>query len=414
MDTSAETEKSDLSFSAWELIPDHIWENILSYLPISSILRMKAVCKTWKSIIQSGPFISAYKKVPHEDNLYFVLFADFTHQDIAAAYYPAEDKWVLIPLSHIWSLCPGTCCKLRHTLVSDGGLVLAEDRKGSMVVFNLFTKTYRTLPSMLPSIWPYVVAIIEEESSYQIIAVSTVDRVYSQVYDSKTGLWEAKGEFEGRFAMLGNAVYLDGFLFCLSHGPDNLLAFDLKHGTWSLVEATMPSVACSHILVHCGKLVLVGGIEEVGVMKRIGIWEFDRDGKQWCGICFMPDHLFDKLSHGILHHFETIDRRGKIWFRKTGSLLVLMYDMSEKRWWWLPPCPLGSCSSNKQNWSCVGGGKFSLTVLPSGVFDGFEWLLTAVWPHVAAERVGFWDELVLARGSFAGGGGSCGEEESSE
>ncbi|KAL6007707.1 hypothetical protein ACLOJK_033208 [Asimina triloba] len=342
-------EKSSHGFCARELIPDHIWENILSYLPISSLLQMKAVCKMWKSIIQSRPFINAYKKVAHPDDLYFVLFADFTQQYIAAAYYPADDKWIRIPLAHIWSSCPSTCCQLRRTLVSDGSLVLAEDRKGSIVVLNLFTKHFQTLPPMMSLVWPYVIAMIEEDSSYKVIAVSTADKVYSQVYDSATGSWEAKGEFDGRFAMLGNAVHLDGCLFCISHGPDNILSFDLKNGTWSLVEGRMPSIVCPHILVHRGTLVLVGGVEVVGVLKRIGIWEFDRDGKQWHSVCFMPDHLFSALSHGNLNHFETVDRRGKICFRKTGSSLVLMYDMVEERWWWLPPSPLGSPPS-KQSW----------------------------------------------------------------
>ncbi|XP_077248789.1 F-box/kelch-repeat protein At5g15710-like [Tasmannia lanceolata] len=344
-----ESESSDSIF-ACELLPNHIWENILSWLPISTLVRMKIVCKTWNSIIQSKPFLKAYTSVSHRD-LYFVLFADFIHRSIAAAYNPMENKWVLISLSHISSSCPSTCCKLRRALISDGGLVLAEDRKGSIVVSNLFTKSYRIIPPMMPLLWPYAIAMIEgnSNSSYKIVAVSTADRVYSQVYDSETNCWEAKGELDGRFAMLGKAVYLDGFLFCLSHGPDNLLAFDLTNGTWSIVEVTMPSLVSSHILVHHKRLILVGGVEELGVMKRIGIWELNSSKKRWDQICLMPDHLFCKFSHGNLNHFITVDRQGKLCFCKSTSSLVLMYDMSENRWWWLPPCPLGS-SLNKNSW----------------------------------------------------------------
>lgn len=100
-----------------------------------------------------------------------------------------------------------------------------------MVVLNLFTRTFRSLPPMLPLISHYTIAMVELNSSYKIVAVSVTDKVYSYVYDSITNVWEAKGEFDGRFAMLGNATHFDGFLYCLSHGPDDLLVFDLNYGT---------------------------------------------------------------------------------------------------------------------------------------------------------------------------------------
>ncbi|XP_010256544.1 PREDICTED: F-box/kelch-repeat protein At5g15710-like [Nelumbo nucifera] len=327
---------------AWHVLPFHIWETILLFLPISNLLRMKSVCKAWRSLIESQPFIAAYRLVSHND-LYFVLFADFVNRNVAAAYNPTEDKWVLISLSHISSSCPSTCCKLRRALISDGSLVVAEDRKGSIVVSNIFTRAYRVLPPMLPSIWPYALAVIEGNSSYQVVSVSTADRVFSQVYDSRTERWEEKGEFDGRFAMLGNAAYLDGFLFCLTHSPDKLLAFELERGRWNLVDVVMPPLVCSYIFVHQGALTLVGGVEELGVLKKIGFWELDRLAKQWHPICFMPDHLFYKFGNGNLNHFTTVDRCGKICFCRSMSSLVLMYDLSENRWWWLPPCPLGSC-----------------------------------------------------------------------
>lgn len=341
--------ESVMGYGVSELLPHHIWEDIFSWLPILSLLRITVVCKMWNSIIHSQSFLAAYRKVSHRDDVYFFLFADFCNRYVSATYNPTEDKWVLISLSHFSSSCPSTCCKLRRTLVSDGSLVLAEDRKGSIIVANLFTRTYRSVPPMMPLIWPYPIAMIQLNSTFKIVAVSTADRVYSQVYDSEIDAWEAKGELDARFAMLGNATYLDGLLYCLTHGPDNLLVFNLKHGTWSIVDVVMPSVVCSHILVHNGNLILVGGVEEVGVMKKIGIWELDLVQRQWHNICYMPDHLFSKFSQGNLNHFFTVDGQGKLCFCKSMSTLALMYDISLKRWWWLPPCPLGNHLS-KQCW----------------------------------------------------------------
>ncbi|KAG9444130.1 hypothetical protein H6P81_015470 [Aristolochia fimbriata] len=284
---------------------------------------------------------ASIEQVPHTD-LYFVLFADFVRHHIAAAYNPIEDNWILLPLSLGSSSHPTTCCKIQCALISDGALVLAGHGNGSMVVANLFTKNYKSIPPMIPSmtVQPYALAIIDLHSSFKVIAVSNADRVYSQMYDSETNCWKITGIYRGRFALFGSSVYLDGFLFCLTHGPEKLLSYELSSGLWGLVNVAIPNLACSQLLLHQKALVLVGGIEEVGVMKRIGIWELN-DEKHWRLICFMPDHLFSKLGHGNFTHFHVVDRQGKICFCRRGSALVLMYDLSQKVWWWLPPCPLG-------------------------------------------------------------------------
>ncbi|ERN08534.1 hypothetical protein AMTRI_Chr11g98230 [Amborella trichopoda] len=326
-------------------LPDHIWENILSGLPISSLLKMKSVCKSWRTIINSNTFLTVYKKLPPQD-LYFFLFADYIHKSIAAAYNPTDNKWVLIPLSHISSSCPSTCCKLRRPIVSHGGLILAEDRKGSLVLFNPFTKTCRTLPPMMPMKWPYVVAMMGSyDSSFKILAISTTDKISSQVYDYGRNLWEMSGEFDGRFAMIGSAACLNGFLFCLSHGPDYLLAYDIRMGTWDLVNgnASIPHVSCSYISEYQGSLILVGGVEEHGAMKSIDIFEFDMRERIWRLICRMPHHLFIGFGLGKLSHFVTVAHSGRICFYKNSTSSIMMYDMPANRWSLLPPCPLDSC-----------------------------------------------------------------------
>lgn len=327
-------------------IPCHLWENILARLPISNLFRMLSVCKAWNSMVQSDSFLMAYKRVPPQD-LFFILFAEYCNRNVVAAYNPIDDKWVIIPISYMQSSCrcSVTCSSLRRAIVSGGGLLVGENRKGFLVVFNLFTKTHKTLPPMIPMDSPYVVAMVvypERDSEYQILVVSTGDGITSQVYDSRSNSWKVCGNFDGRFALVGNAAHLDGFLFCLTHGPDHLLAFDVDAGTWDLVEVTMPPVVCAHILEHEGSLILVGGTEELGVLKKISIWELDESVKQWQKVCSMPDHLFSKFSHGNLNYFLTVGLWGKICFYRNYSSVIFMYDLLEKRWWGLPPCPLDS------------------------------------------------------------------------
>jgi hypothetical protein len=54
-------------------------------------------------------------------------------------------------------------------------------------------------------------------------------------------------------------------LFCLTHGPDHLLAFDVDTGTWELVEVTMLLIVCPHE----GSLIIVEDIKELGALKKI-------------------------------------------------------------------------------------------------------------------------------------------------
>nr|XP_019703790.1 F-box/kelch-repeat protein At5g15710 isoform X1 [Elaeis guineensis] len=186
--------------------------------------------------------------------------------------------------------------------------------------------------------YPYVLALIDEFPSahYKIVAVSSSDPIYSQVFDSRSGRWELKGQFPGKFSYLGNAVFLDGLLFVLSHEPDHLLTFDPIGGDWNLVDVAMPRVVCSHILDYEDRLFLVGGVEVLECIAGVGIWELDLPKKEWRSICFMPDEFFRVFRHGRLtqFRFSTVARRGIVCFFNNLYTTVLMFDLPARRWWW--------------------------------------------------------------------------------
>jgi hypothetical protein len=113
-------------------------------------------------------------------------------------------------------------------------------------------------------------------------------------------------------------LILNDFLFCLTHGPDHLLAFDDDAGTWELIEVTMLPIVCPHILEHEGSLIIV----ELGVLKKISTWELDESVKQWQKVCSMPDHLFSKFSHGSLNYSFTVDLWGKFCLYRNYSSMI--------------------------------------------------------------------------------------------
>ncbi|XP_038976079.1 F-box/kelch-repeat protein At5g43190-like [Phoenix dactylifera] len=330
MEQSSGSDHHPAPFFPWDLLPFALQESILSLLPVSTLALCQSVSRSWRSTIRSPTFLSSLRpRRRHADDLYLILFTDNFSR--AAAYRPSGDRWLTLALPP----------SLFSPLASAGGLVVAEDDCGRLAVYDLFSgASLALLPNMASVLQPYALALIDEFPwpHYTIVAVSTGDRVYSQVFDSRSGRWELKGQFPGRFAVLGNAVLLDGLLLVLSQGPDHLLTFDPIGGEWNLIDVAMPPVVCSHIFDFENCLFLVGGVEEVGCMARVGIWELDWPKKEWRLICFMPDGFFRKFGGRRLDHFETVARRGIVCFYNTLDATVLMFDLPARRWWWPPPC----------------------------------------------------------------------------
>ncbi|XP_073106864.1 F-box/kelch-repeat protein At5g43190-like isoform X2 [Elaeis guineensis] len=327
LEQSSNSDEDPAPFFPWDLLPFDLQGSILSLLPVSTLARCQSVSRSWRSTIRSPAFLSSFRRNP--DDLYLIPFTDNVSP---AAYHPSRDRWLTLglPPSFVFAIA------------SDGGLLLALDDHSRLAVFDLFSgATLARLPDMASVLQPYVVALIDEFPSahYKIVAVSTGDRVYSQVFDSRSGRWEIKGQFPGQFAVLGNAVFLDGLLFVLSEGPDHLLTFDPVGGDWNLVDMAMPPVVCSHILDSEDRLFLVGGVEDVGCIARVGIWELDLPKKEWRLICFMPDGFFRIFGGRRLEHFWTVARMGIVCFYNTRDTTVLMFDLPARRWWWPLPCP---------------------------------------------------------------------------
>ncbi|XP_064992491.1 F-box/kelch-repeat protein At5g15710 [Musa acuminata AAA Group] len=342
----------------WDRLPHDLQRSILLRLPISTLLLCKSLSRSFLDTIRSPTFLDAYsslrrgRRFRHRDDLFLLLFADCSRHGLAAAYLPSRACWLPLPLPPL----------LNHIHASDGSLVVAATGKnsGEDVVCDLFSRTVIPILPRMPH--SYILALIADEASsdFRIVAVGSqkpvgnaLNAVYvsSQVYDSRSGRWQPKGQLPGHYAMLGNAVFLDGLLFVLGRLPDHLLTFDLDSGEWSVVDVALPPpVFCLHLLVFEGRLFLVGGLEEDVVIARIGIWELDltKSEKEWRLFCFMPDEYFQEFSVNELVHFQTIDRFGIVCFCNTRESVVLVCDLSSKTWWWPPT--FGVIPKRRRSW----------------------------------------------------------------
>ncbi|XP_078447343.1 F-box/kelch-repeat protein At5g15710-like [Wolffia australiana] len=338
---------------AEDQLPDCLWEKVFSLLPVSSLISARTVCRRWNHIIRSDIFSLIYSATSPcrfnlVDDVIFVLFADLDCSDpFAAAYQASSDRWIPFPLSRFFGN------GFRGVLASGGPLFLSENGKLSLLLCNLFSGTACEIPAMISSHGQsYVLGMIDYGAAgYQIVSVSTADRVLSQMFDSRTGDWELKGQILGKFAVLGNSAYLDGILYILSRGPDHLLAFDLNSGDWAVLDVAMPSscVVCSHILVHGGCIFLIAGLEEEGDICEIVFWVLDLKEKNWNLFGCMPKDLLEQFRGHRLYHFYTVDLKGLVCFCNTSCYTPLMCDLRGMKWWWPRRCPF-KIPMNAQTW----------------------------------------------------------------
>ncbi|KMZ59693.1 Unusual floral organs-like protein [Zostera marina] len=294
--------------------------------------------------------MSIYPSLPVSNpNIYFILFSE---QSKYVSYNPYDDRWVQLPLPD--AICGPICSEWIHA--SGGCHIIVERTDSSMLVCNFFTGQYRFLPPMLSLRHvPYVIALIEDVTTfgdYGIVAVSTQNQIRSQVYFSSTGKWVIKGNFPGQFAMVSNSAWLNEELYCLSCAPPYcLIMFTPSTGHFSPVDVGMPltSLTCPHILAHNGELYLVGGLEELGDISRIGIWELDWKEKNWKSIVFMPEGLFRRFVGIEMNRFVTVDRKGVVCFCNITTYNLIMFDLSKMRWWRPVPCPF-KVRKNTRSW----------------------------------------------------------------
>ncbi|CAM6025489.1 unnamed protein product [Sphagnum balticum] len=328
----------------WGELPEHLHDIILAWLPLPSFFRLRCVCKKWNNMIESRTFLSIYARVPSHGP-FFLMFADPFRQKFAA-YDPTFNTWHLLPLSFCLS-CPFSESFL--VLAAAGGLLcVAGTGSGSncrsLFVSNPMTRSQRKLPPMIHMNSPYVVGMVmnPHQNTYQILVAQDGDYLMSQVYDSKSNTWKMTHGLEKRVALVAGTAYINGFLYSMTYGTTTgVLAYNVEQRQWHEVRVKMPlSLICPQLLGHRGQLLMVGGVEEFGILKCVQLWRLNVAGKEWVEVQQMPESLFNMLFKSQGHHFLCVSHEDYICFTGYYSQEMLMYDIHRNSWWWIPACIL--------------------------------------------------------------------------
>lgn len=326
----------------WAFLPDHLLDRVLACLPFWSILRLRSVSKKWNHDLESGEFLDNRSSSSSREIL-FIMFADFLRQNAVATYNPTLNKWHLIPLSLFKPCKPPNYFII---LATAGGLTCLEENawpNRSLFVSNPMNRSYRKLPPMLYMKRPYVVGMMMETEGvgYRVLVAEDGESLNSQYYDSRSDSWKMNSTLNRRVAMIAGITSIEGFFYCLTFGPIGLVAYNIKEATWHDLQVKMlSSVVAPHVIEHNRQLAVVGGVEECGLLTSIRIWQLNLSSKECTEVERMPDHLFHKLISSSRDHFFCVGEAGVICFNAGSNSDILMYSMADKKWWWLPACPL--------------------------------------------------------------------------
>eukprot|EP01018_Ginkgo_biloba_P037795 Gb_31805 [translate_table: standard] len=344
--------------SEWLELPEHLMERVMECLPLERFFRLRIVCKQWNRLFSDKHFIRIWTEAARRQP-WLILCMPKT-QMRCLFYSFSTQTWRTVSLSFLPERCTinykGSAAGL--LLVDIPASSSLEDSCVKRYVCNPLNGTWFSLPPMLSITGVMARGIVpgKDTESYKVVVVgkSKKNFVVAEVYNSTAKSWKVAGKLPEGWLIIRNEemVFCNGFLFCMTV-HDGIMAYDVEEERWALVP--MP-VADSHNiwprLLACGcSLVMAAAMEEDNVVKDVVIWELPLDQKaigdsQWREIGKMPRTLCEEFQRSSCSNwFECVGVGDYVCFRAHGSVEVLVCNITQRSWDWLPKFPAthGNC-----------------------------------------------------------------------
>ncbi|XP_031269893.1 protein UNUSUAL FLORAL ORGANS-like [Pistacia vera] len=401
----------------WSKLPQRLLDRVLAFLPPPAFFRTRAVCKRWYGLLFSNSFLELYIQVSPQHN----WFLFFKHKTAKSFFYrsntngggngddnrattlegylfdPHEIAWYRVSFAFLPSGFSPAC--------SSGGLLCwVSDEAGakSLILCNPLTGSLSQLPPTLrPRLFPSIGVKVSRTSidvavaGDDLISPYAVKNLSTESFHIDAGgfysLWGTTSSLP-RLCNLesGRMVHVNGKFYCMNYGPFSVLAYDVSVNSWFNIQAPMRRFLRSPSLLESrGKLILVAAVEKskLNVPKSLRLWSLQGCGSTWVEIERMPQQLYAQFAEmESSNGFDTVGHGDFIVLVIKGSSRALLFDISMKRWQWVPPCPYlhGGCGGN----GGYGG---------EGELHAF-----AYEPRLATPVTGLLDQLALPFQSFGG------------
>lgn len=362
----------ELNSSVWSELPDVLVENLLSWLPdVQSLTRFRRVCNSWSRLFSSAYFINLWNKAHHDNNRCqpWLLLSSPNEVVPALVYSFTTNTWGAMRFSFLPEYSKYGHLNFKG---SAGGLLLMDMvPSSSMPIFdvcklcicNPLTESWISLPPMISITRVMASCITDPGNGNYIVMVLGKDRRNLSVveeYESSTRAWKIMTTVslpDGLSIRNEEMVFCNGFVLCITlKAPGiGILLYSMHSRSWTMVA--MPPLCTNdhHVNYNCNlrstrllscesKIFMVGGLEKhsQGTVIAIIIWQFEimdsvRSEWKWKEIGRMPHAVFeDFVRTSCSNWFECVAVGKYMCFRAHGSLKVVVYNIRDCTWNWLP------------------------------------------------------------------------------
>ncbi|KAI3449873.1 hypothetical protein Pfo_006538 [Paulownia fortunei] len=343
------------SSSNWDFLGPDLTELILSYLPITSIVRAASVCKLWNSVVRSCSFktrVSDSRRLP-----WFFLcgqnksFSNNNYQ--VFAFDPESDYWIKLPDTTLLSkdsftVSSGFFFTTCSGIFSFKPVLNGTWRQTSPFRFsrcNPLIGVYNEPDCSKPARFIVVGGIRFVDALEDVEGCLAVD-IYNPHHDS----WDLCPPLPeifrpGNSSQLLCSVLFKGKFYVLGIYSSFISSFDLKKRFWSNVQTLRPPGVLYSYLISCQDRLVLAGLCSVNDELEFNLWRIDERTLEFSEIGIMPPDLLSSF----------LDSEGD---QKFGSLKCvgsgnLVYVFNEERRWNRPACVCEISNSGKCSWRRV-------------------------------------------------------------
>ncbi|XP_057803057.1 F-box/kelch-repeat protein At3g23880-like [Salvia miltiorrhiza] len=317
-------------------LPEEIIEEILSRLAVKSLLRLRCVSKTWRSLIGSKRFIKAHHQnsmknpcFPHQRFIIREMSNDRLEEcslqsllsEPPISRYSLDDALATLLPYQILGCCNGLFC------------VLKKSRKRATIVYlwNPSTRTSKKLPEISSpgNVRNYGFGWVESSDEYKVFVVVENFHIYNskrvvKVYSSKTKSWKTI-ELSGYLRLSwGGGVFAGGKLYwrnSINLYKEEINSLDLKSEVFGRIELPFDHEFCRKwywfVGVLGGLLCVLCHIEFNSNVVRVWVMK-----ESWKRVATFA-HLVELLQPAPL----LVGRKGQILLNCGSTLLV--YDCGD-------------------------------------------------------------------------------------
>ncbi|EYU36586.1 hypothetical protein MIMGU_mgv1a022643mg, partial [Erythranthe guttata] len=177
-------------------VPEEIIEEILTNLPVKSLIRFKCVSKQWRSVISSKSFIQEHLKKSMQFNRQHLIYSSFdTNPNNRSSGGFDYTRQRLRQNTKGCNICPSSICI--RIIGSCNGLVLVTFNFKDIFLWNLSTRKFKSIPTTyfpkksLFHKFQYGFGYDDSTDDYKIVCTSFCAEPYqTKIYSLKTDSWK--------------------------------------------------------------------------------------------------------------------------------------------------------------------------------------------------------------------------------